>query len=136
MEEKMKNKHKFNLLFSIVAFLALFLTGCSNSNSSATKNTAKNQITVNYTLKQGKKTVDTKSVKIPKKKAKVITGLKKAWKVQETKGFITSIDGKKQNPKKKIYWTYKINGKWANKGADQQAVANKDKVKFTLDKVK
>ena len=105
MEEKMKNKHKFNLLFSIVAFLALFLTGSSNSNSSATKNTAKNQITVNYTLKQGKKTVDTKSVKIPKKKAKVITGLKKAWKVQETKGFITSIDGKKQNPKKKIYWT-------------------------------
>lgn len=132
----MKNKHKFNLLFSIVAFLALFLTGSSNSNSSATKNTAKNQITVNYTLKQGKKTVDTKSVKIPKKKAKVITGLKKAWKVQETKGFITSIDGKKQNPKKKIYWTYTINGKWANKGADQQAVANEDKVKFTLDKVK
>ena len=87
-------------------------------------------------MKQGKKTVSDKSVKIPKKKAKVITGLKKAWKVQETTGFITSIDGKKQNPKKKIYWTYTINGKWATKGADKQAVANKDKVKFTLDKVK
>lgn len=133
----MKNKHKFSLLFTIVAFLTLFLTGCSNSNSSSSSNSAvKNQITVNYTLKEGKKTIDTKSIKIPKKKAKVITGLKKAWKVQETKGFVTSIDGKKQNPKKKTYWTYTINGKWASKGVDQQAVANKDKVKFTLDKVK
>lgn len=39
----------------------------------------------------------------------------KGWKVKQTKGFITSIDGKSQNPKKKIYWTYTINGKWAKK---------------------
>ncbi|AEG41126.1 DUF4430 domain-containing protein [Lactobacillus kefiranofaciens] len=36
------------------------------------------------------------------KKAKVMPGLKKAWKVQENKGFITAIDGN---------WTYTINGK-------------------------
>lgn len=98
----MKNKHKFSLLFTIVAFLTLFLTGCSNNSSSTAKKSSNNQITVNYTLKQGKKTVSDKSVKIPKKKAKVITGLKKAWKVQETKGFITSIDGKKQNLRKRF----------------------------------
>ncbi|EEJ71819.1 DUF4430 domain-containing protein [Lactobacillus ultunensis] len=132
----MKNNRRFSLFFTIVAFLTLVLTGCSSNNSSNAKNTTKNQISVNYTLKEGKKTVDTKTVKIPKKKAKVITGLKKAWKVQETKGFVTAIDGKKQNPKKKIYWTYTINGKWASKGVDLQSVANKDKVKFTLDKVK
>lgn len=132
----MKNNHKFSLFFIIVAFLTLVLTGCSNNNSSNAKSTTKNQISVSYTLKEGKKTVDTKTVKIPKKKAKVITGLKKAWKVQETKGFITAIDGKKQSPKKKIYWTYTLNGKWASKGVDLQSVANKDKIKFTLDKVK
>lgn len=132
----MKNNRRFSLFLTIVAFLTLVLTGCSSNNSSNAKNTAKNQISVNYTLKEGKKTVDTKTVKIPKKKAKVITGLKKAWKVQETKGFVTAIDGKKQNPKKKIYWTYTINGKWASKGVDLQSVANKDKIKFTLDKVK
>ena len=60
----------------------------------------------------------------------------KGWKVKQTKGFITSIDGKSQNPKKKIYWTYTINGKWAKKGAAEQNVKNNDKVKFTLDKVK
>lgn len=131
----MKNKNKFSLLFTIIAFLTLVLTGCSSNSSTTTQKTKSNQITVSYTLKEGKKTIDQKTVKVPKK-AKVMTGLKKAWKVQATKGFITAIDGKKQNAKKKIYWTYTINGKWATKGANQQTVANKDKVKFTLDKVK
>ncbi|MBW8009451.1 DUF4430 domain-containing protein [Lactobacillus helveticus] len=130
----MKKQNRFSLIFAIIAFFTLALTGCSNNNA-APKKANSNQISVNYTLKEGKKTVDSKTVKVPKK-SKVITGLKKAWKVQETKGFITAIDGKKQNPKKKIYWTYTINEKWATKGVTQQKVANKDKVKFTLDKVK
>ncbi len=130
----MKKQNRFSLIFAIIAFFTLALTGVSNVNA-APKKANSNQISVNYTLKVGKKTVDSKKVKVPKK-SKVITGLKKAWKVQETKGFITAIDGKKQDPKKKIYWTYTINGKWATKGVTQQKVANKDKVKFTLDKVK
>lgn len=130
----MKKQNRFSLIFAIIAFFTLALTGVSNVNA-APKKANSNQISVNYTLKVGKKTVDSKTVKVPKK-SKVITGLKKAWKVQETKGFVTAIDGKKQNPKKKIYWTYTINGKWATKGVNQQKVANKDKVKFTLDKVK
>lgn len=129
----MKKQNRFSLIFAIIAFFTLALTGVSNVNA-APKKANSNRISVNYTLKVGKKTVDSKTVKVPKK-SKVITGLKKAWKVQETKGFVTAIDGKKQNPKKKIYWTYTINGKWATKGVTQQKVANKDKVKFTLDKV-
>ena len=102
--------------------LTFTLAGCSNNKSAQTK-------------KNNKKTLDSKTVKV-NKKAKVLTGLQKAWKVKQTKGFITSIDGHSQNPKKKIYWTYTINGKWAQKGANQQVVNNKDKVKFTLAKVK
>ena len=136
----MKKQNRFSLIFAIIAFFTLALTGVSNVNAAPKKVNSnqisvKKQISVNYTLKVGKKTVDSKTVKVPKK-SKVITGLKKAWKVQETKGFLTAIDGKKQNPKKNIYWTYTINGKWATKGVDQQRVANKDKVKFTLNKVK
>ena len=95
--------------------LTFTLAGCSNNKSTQTKKN--NQISVTYTLKDNKKTLDSKTVK-------------------QTKGFITSIDGHSQNPKKKIYWTYTINGKWAQKGANQQVVNNKDKVKFTLAKVK
>lgn len=132
---KTLNKKITTVLATAVVF-TFTLTGCSNNNSAKDANAKKdNQVTVTYTLTEGKKDFSTKTIKL-KKNSKVMTGLKKGWKVKETKGFITSIDGKSQNPKKKIYWTYTVNGKWANKGASQLAVHNKDKVKFTLDKVK
>ena len=121
---------KFKLISGLlVMFLAFFiLTGYTNNTQ---KNS--NTIKVTYTLKQGKKVVATKKTTL-KKNDKVITGLKKNWKVKEVKGFITSIDGMKENQKKGIYWTYTINGEKDNKLANQQTLKNKDKVQFTLDK--
>ncbi|WP_323075226.1 DUF4430 domain-containing protein [Limosilactobacillus reuteri] len=122
---------KFKVLSSILAmFLAFFmLTGYTNKDQKGSNNTKK----VTYTLKQGKKTVATRNTTL-KKNDKVITGLKKNWKVEEAKGFITSIDGRKENQKKSIYWTYTVNGKKVNKLANQQTLKNNDKVQFTLDK--
>ena len=121
---------KFKLISGLlVMFLAFFiLTGYTNNTQ---KNS--NTIKVTYTLKQCKKWVATKKTTL-KKNDKVITGLKKNWKVKEVKGFITSIDGMKENQKKGIYWTYTINGEKVNKLANQQTLKNKDKVQFTLDK--
>ena len=121
---------KFKLISGLlVMFLAFFiLTGYTNNTQ---KNS--NTIKVTYTLKQGKKVVATNKTTL-KKNDKVITGLKKNWKVKEVKGFITSIDGMKENQKKGIYWTYTINGEKVNKLANQQTLKNKDKVQFTLDK--
>ena len=118
---------KFKLISGLlVMFLAFFiLTGYTNNTQ---KNS--NTIKVTYTLKQGKKVVATKKTTL-KKNDKVITGLKKNWKVKEV---ITSIDGMKENQKKGIYWTYTINGEKVNKLANQQTLKNKDKVQFTLDK--
>lgn len=122
---------KLKLFDSIlVMFLAFFmLTGYANKDHKSDSNTIK----VTYTLKQGKKTVATKKTTL-KKNDKAITGLKKNWKVEEAKGFITSIDGRKENQKKSIYWTYTVNGKKVNKLANQQTLKNNDKVQFTLDK--
>ena len=72
----MKKQNRFSLIFAIIAFFTLALTGVSNVNA-APKKANSNQISVNYTLKVGKKTVDSKKVKVPKK-SKVITGLKKS----------------------------------------------------------
>ena len=122
---------KFKVLSCILAmFLAFFmLTGYTNKDQKGSNNTIK----VTYILKQGKKTVATKNTTL-KKNDKVITGLKKNWKVEEAKGLITSIDGRKENQKKSIYWTYTVNGKKVNKLANQQTLKNNDKVQFTLDK--
>ncbi|RVU71528.1 MULTISPECIES: DUF4430 domain-containing protein [Lactobacillus] len=125
-------KTKLTAVIATATIFTFALSGCSNQSKAAKSS---NRITVTYTLRQGKKNFSTKKIKL-KKHAKVMTGLKKGWKVEENKGFITGIAGKKQNPKKKIYWTYTINGKWANKGAADQTVKNKDHVKFTLAKVK
>lgn len=80
----MKSKRKLNLFFAIITFFTLALTACSNNNS-ATKKSATNQISVNYTLKENKKTIGTKTVKVPKK-VKVITGLKKLGMLKKLKG--------------------------------------------------
>ncbi len=84
-------------------------------------------------MKDNKKTFANKKVHL-KKNSTVATGLKKNWKVKSQKEFITAIDGKSQNLRKKIYWTYTVNGKMVNKTADQQKLKNKDKVVFTWSK--
>ncbi|WP_076459944.1 DUF4430 domain-containing protein [Limosilactobacillus caccae] len=122
---------KFKIVSSLLVMLMAFfiLTGYQKNNN----NKSNDSINVTYTLKQDKKTVATKKVTV-KKNAKVLTGLKKCWKVKTAKDFITSIDGKSENQKKGIYWTYTVNGKQVNKLANQQTLKNNDKVQFTLSK--
>lgn len=85
-------KRKINLFFAIITFFTLALTACSNNNS-ATKKSTTNQISVNYTLKEGKKTFDKKTVKVPKK-AKVIAGLKRPGKLRKPKALSLQLTAK------------------------------------------
>lgn len=49
----MKKQNRFSLIFAIIAFFTLALTGCSNNNA-APKKANSNLISVKYTLKEGK----------------------------------------------------------------------------------
>ncbi|ABJ57766.1 DUF4430 domain-containing protein [Lactobacillus delbrueckii] len=105
-----------------------------------TKKAKAKQISVTYTLKdttkaKNKQTLAKKTFKV-KKGTSVFTVLKKAWKVNYTKSsygvFITKIKGL-GNEKKKLYWTYTVDGKMAKVAADKQKLTkNKSKVVFTL----
>lgn len=105
-----------------------------------TKKVKAKQISVTYTLKdttkaKNKKNLAKKTFKV-KKGTSVFTVLKKAWKVNYTKSsygvFITKIKGL-GNEKKKLYWTYTVDGKMAKVAADKQKLTkNKSKVVFTL----
>lgn len=105
-----------------------------------TKKAKAKQISVTYTLKdttkaKNKKNLAKKTFKV-KKGTSVFTVLKKAWKVNYTKSsygvFITKIKGL-GNEKKKLYWTYTVDGKMAKVAADKQKLTkNKSKVVFTL----
>lgn len=123
---------KFFRLLTIVMTFTLLLAGCSTASSNAAKKSStENTATVTYTLKQNNKQFAKKTVTV-KKTATVLTGLEKAWTVKQSKGFVTAIDGKSQNPVKKTYWLYTVNGKSATKGVTQTKVANKDKIVFSL----
>ncbi|MFH5811648.1 DUF4430 domain-containing protein [Companilactobacillus sp. FL22-1] len=116
-------------LASLLMLLGVFAPATATTvQASSTKN-----IKVTYTLKKNTKQIAKKTVTV-KKGASVTTGLKKAFKVTDKGGFITKIDGHKQNAKKKIYWTYTVNKKQVDVSADKKKLKNKDHVEFKLSK--
>lgn len=137
------------VVVALAAFVGLFASQpVQKQNVQAAKTTKKakkttkkaKRISVTYTLKdttkaKNKQTLAKKTFKV-KKGTSVFTVLKKAWKVNYTKSsygvFITKIKGL-GNEKKKLYWTYTVDGKMAKVAADKQKLTkNKSKLVFTL----
>lgn len=118
---------------TVLLMSLLLLLGVIAPAATTTADAKTNNIKVTYVLKKNKKQIAKKTVTL-KKNSSVMTGVKKAWTVKEKDGFITAIDGKKQNNKKKMYWTFTVNGKKVNVAANKKKLKNKDKVTFTLAK--
>ncbi|WP_195858287.1 DUF4430 domain-containing protein [Companilactobacillus futsaii] len=118
-------------LLSLLMLLGVF----APATATTVQAKASENIKATYTLKKNKKKIAKKTITL-KKNATVTDGLKKGWKVNDKGGFITAIDGHKQNNKKKIYWTFTVNGKQVNVSADKKKLHNKDKVVFKLSKAK
>lgn len=116
-------------LLSLLMLLGVF----APATATTVQAKASENIKATYTLKKNKKKIAKKTITL-KKNATVTDGLKKGWKVNDKGGFITAIDGHKQNSKKKIYWTFTVNGKQVNVSADKKKLHNKDKVVFKLSK--
>ncbi|MFC4651505.1 DUF4430 domain-containing protein [Lactococcus nasutitermitis] len=115
-----------------VATVALALLGLAACQKSGTTSKPSTSTTVRLTVQySNKKSTTFENVKI-KKNETVMTLLKSKEKVEATNGFITKIGKTEQNPVKKQYWMYKINGKLATKGASQEKLKNKDKIVFYL----
>lgn len=142
------------VVVALAAFVGLFASQpvqkqsiqAAKTTKTAKKTTKKakaKQISVTYTLKdttkaKNKQTLAKKTFKV-KKGTTVFTVLKKAWKVNYTKSssndvFITKINGL-GNEKKKLYWTYTVDGKFATVAVNKQKLTkNKSNVVFTLKK--
>ncbi|HFH9838031.1 TPA: DUF4430 domain-containing protein [Streptococcus suis] len=67
-----------------------------------------------------------------KKGASVMDALEESFTVEETEGFITSIDGVSQDEATSTYWSYEVNGEFASKGAENQLVSENDEIVFSL----
>ncbi|HEL1639739.1 TPA: DUF4430 domain-containing protein [Streptococcus suis] len=67
-----------------------------------------------------------------KKGDSVMDALEESFAVEETEGFITSIDGVSQDEATNTYWSYELNGEFASKGAENQLISENDKIVFSL----
>ncbi|MFD0898013.1 DUF4430 domain-containing protein [Loigolactobacillus binensis] len=107
--------------------LGLGVLGAGVQPAAAKTKTVKARITLTVDHKKiSQKKVTTTS------KTTLMKVLQKHYTIKQNKGFITAINGHKQNAKTQKYWLYKINGKDATKGASKTYLKNNDHVNFTL----
>ena len=128
-------------LISILLTLLLTITlvACSSNSSikSTEKGTDKNsetsQLKVSVIIKEGDNEVSNKEIQV-KKGDKLLDILKDNFKIEETDGYITSIEDKLQDEKEGLYWTYTVNNEYATVGAGDYELKSNDEIIFTLAK--
>ncbi|HER7898617.1 TPA: DUF4430 domain-containing protein [Streptococcus pyogenes] len=112
-----------------LALVAMLLVACSQgTKQTQTPRVPKADHHVRLVVKEDTNTIDEK-VSFGKGDT-VLEILKDNYEVKEKDGFITSIDGIEQDMKANKYWLFKVNGKMADKGADQITVKDGDSIEF------
>lgn len=118
----------------LAILMLISIVGCSNKESSdnaSNKKDAVSKVTIEVTQNNGESKVEKKTVEI-KEKETLLDVMKKNFKIEDNKGFITSINGVKQDTKENKYWLFDVNGTPAVKGANETELKNGDKVKWDL----
>ena len=115
------------LSLAVFALALITLAACGNTSKTSTP---KDSVNLKVVF-SNKKTDNFKNLQISKNE-NVMTVLKSKEKVVEKGGFITKIGGVEQNLTAKKYWLYKLNDKFATKGAAEQTLKNGDSIEFYL----
>lgn len=119
----MKKIYSLVLLF----FSTILLVACQ-SHQSTTSSSSSEEHLVQLVVKTDKNTTDEK---VSFTQGDTVMDLLKAnYDVEETDGFITAIDGVKQDEKAGKYWMFDVNDELAPKSADQIKVQDGDKIEF------
>lgn len=113
-----------------LALVAMLLVACSQGTKQiqTTPSVPKADHHVRLVVTEDTNTIDEK-VSFGKGDT-VLEILKDNYEVKEKDGFITAIDGIEQDTKANKYWLFKVNGKMADKGADQITVKDGDSIEF------
>ncbi|MEX2805123.1 DUF4430 domain-containing protein [Streptococcus sp. H31] len=118
------------LIMTALSFIVL--TACSTDSTATSSNSASSDTgTVQLIVQEDSNTID-ENVTFEKGDT-VMDVLQDNYEVEETDGFITAIDGIKQDEEAGKYWMFTINNELAPKAADQIKVKNGDKIEFYQD---
>lgn len=118
----------------LAILMLISIVGCSNKDSSVNASKEKDavsKVTIEVTQNNGDSKVEKKTVEM-KEKETLLDVMKKNFKIEDDNGFITSINGIKQDTKENKYWLFDVNGTPAVKGANETELKNGDHVKWDL----
>ncbi|MFU2222942.1 DUF4430 domain-containing protein [Streptococcus pluranimalium] len=117
-----------NMLKPVILASSLFLlVACAKDD--ANKKPESDEVKVTVSVKPEGEKAEKKEVIVDQDDS-VLDALDEAFDVEDDDGFVTEIDGHKQNPAKNLYWMYKVNDKMATKGAEENIVKNGDQIEF------
>lgn len=129
-------KKLVSTLFALLALLSV--TGCAavrfeESSASSSSVVKQSEQTVQLIVQSADGQPKEQTVTFEEGDS-VLEILDAAYDIEETNGFITAIDGLKQDESKKTYWMYKVNGEVADKGAGELEPKAGDKIEFYQEK--
>ncbi len=122
------------IFIALSVILALTLVACSDGGAK-TESADTISVSLHVTRNSGLDVVGTKKVKVVSGST-VYDAMNKNFKLKDTDGFITTIEGVSQNELKGLYWMYEVNGEMATKGAKELKLKNGDEVSFDLHEAK
>ena len=114
---------KISILLTL--FLTFLLGACANTSSQTSGSNITLQITNKDQVNRQKVTANQGD--------NVMNILKAHHDIEEDNGLITKIDGISQDTSTNTYWMYKVNGKLAEKGANDLKVSDGDEIEFYLE---
>ncbi len=116
---------KISILLTL--FLTFLLGACANTSSQTSGST------IDITLQITNKDQVNRQEVTAKQGDSVMNILKAHHDIEEDNGLITKIDGISQDTSTNTYWMYKVNGKLAEKGANDLKVSDGDEIEFYLE---
>ena len=128
---RIKNK----LLFMFLIFsLSVFFVGCNKTDKDIVTDSTTKDFSISIVVKDHDEEIFNKEIEVVSGKI-LLSILNENLKIEEENGFITSIEGRSQNPEENIYWLYFINGEFAEVGANVYEVKENDKIEFNLNTI-
>ncbi|MFB1050460.1 DUF4430 domain-containing protein [Paraliobacillus sp. JSM ZJ581] len=117
--------------FFLLLLLSVFIVGCGPNEQT---NKANENVTITISENKQQEIISEKVIQL-KEETNLLTILKENFTIVEEDGFITSIEGKKQDASENRYWMYTVNDEHANVGAGEYDLSPDDKVNFDLQEV-
>ncbi|GAE91324.1 transporter [Gracilibacillus boraciitolerans JCM 21714] len=117
--------------FLSVIVIAIFLGACGNEEKQSTSEEVNVHVTI--TDQTSDSTISDENFTV-QADTNLLTVLEDNYEVEVSEdGFLTAIEGHKQEVEKGVYWLYEVNGEMASVGISDYLIKDQDHITFDLE---